>query len=89
MKQFRTVGPLLQLGWVVAFSTLIPLGIGLLLDRRFGTAPLFTLIGALVGIIAGTYGTVRIAVRTIDALGRPPETQRDTETETSGKEDKA
>ncbi len=73
MKQFRTIGPLLQMGWVVAFSTLIPLGIGLLLDRRFGTAPLLTLVGALVGIVAGTFGTVRIATRTIEALGQPAE----------------
>lgn len=89
MKQLHMIGPLLQLGWVVAFSTLIPLGIGLWLDRRFGAAPLFTLIGALVGIVAGTYGTVRIAVRTIDALGRAADARSDTQTETSGKEDNA
>jgi len=73
VKQLRPIGPLLQLGWVVAFSTLIPLGLGLLLDRRFGTAPLLTLVGALVGMIAGTVGTVRIATRIIEALGQPPE----------------
>ena len=87
MKQLSTIAPLLQLGWVVAFSTLIPLGIGLLLDRRFGTAPWLTLICALVGIVAGTVGTVRIAVRALDALGRSAETQSDTQTETSVKEE--
>jgi F0F1-type ATP synthase assembly protein I len=77
VKQLRTIGPLLQLSWVVAFSILIPLGIGLWLDRRFGTAPLLTLVGALVGILASTVGAVRIATRTIEALGQPPESGAD------------
>jgi F0F1-type ATP synthase assembly protein I len=81
------IGPLLQLSWVVAFATLIPLGIGLWLDRRFGTAPLFILIGALVGIVAGTVSAVRIASRTIEALGRPPTTGADEAG--NGKEDRA
>ncbi len=74
MKQLRAVGPLLQLAWVVAFATLIPLGAGLWLDRRLGTAPLFTLIGALIGVVAGTVSTVRIGVRSIEALA-PPEAE--------------
>lgn len=72
LKDLIKTGPLLQMGWVVALSTLIPLGAGILLDRRLGTAPLFILIGALIGIIAGTVGAVRIATRAIDALGQPP-----------------
>ena len=72
MKEIRNLGPLLQLGWVVALSVLLPLGLGIWLDRRLGTAPLFILVGALAGIIAGTIGAVRVATRTIEALGRPP-----------------
>ena len=72
MKEVRNLGPLLQLGWVVALSVLIPLGVGLWLDRRLGTAPLFILIGALVGIFASTVAAVRVATRTIAALGQPP-----------------
>lgn len=70
MKQLLRSGPLLQLGWVVALSTLIPLGVGIFLDRRLGTAPLFILIGALIGILAGTIGAVRIASKAIEALGQ-------------------
>jgi F0F1-type ATP synthase assembly protein I len=69
MKQLLRSGPLLQLSWFVALSTLVPLALGILLDRRFGTAPLFILVGAAVGIIASTVGAVRIASRAIDALG--------------------
>ncbi len=65
------------MGWVVALATMIPLGIGILLDRRFHTEPLFILIGALVGIIAGTAGAVRIAGRAIDAIGKAGEGVKD------------
>ncbi len=78
MKQLGTVGYLVQLGWVVAFATLIPLGGGLWLDRQVGTAPLFTLIGAVVGIAAGTIGVVRVALRQIGALSPPEESQQPT-----------
>lgn len=91
MKELLRAGPLLNMGWVVALATMIPLGLGILLDRRFGTAPLFILIGALIGIIAGTVGAVRIAGRAIDALGK---TGEDAETSDAsrlerGKEDRA
>ena len=72
MKDLLTSTSLLQLGWTVALSTLIPLGVGVLLDRRFDTAPLFILVGALVGIIGSTVAAVRISGRTIDALGDRP-----------------
>lgn len=52
-----------QLGWVVALSLLIPLAVGLWLDRRMGTMPLFLIIGMLVGTLSATVGTVRMAMR--------------------------
>jgi F0F1-type ATP synthase assembly protein I len=72
MKDLVKAGPLLQMGWVVALSALLPLVLGLLLDRRLGTAPLWVIVGALVGILASTVGAVRIATRAIDALSRSP-----------------
>lgn len=72
MKDLLTSTSLLQLGWTVALSTLIPLGVGVLLDRRFDTAPLFILVGALAGIIGSTAAAVRISGRTIAALGDRP-----------------
>lgn len=76
MRDIIRSGPLLQMGWVVAFSVLVPLGIGVLLDRRYETAPLFILVGALVGIIVSTVGAVRVASRAIDALGRAVEDEK-------------
>ena len=42
-----------SLGISVAFAIFIGLGIGVLLDRKFGTSPWFTLIFLVFGIIAG------------------------------------
>ena len=72
MKDLIKAGPLLQMGWVVALSALLPVAVGLLLDDRLGSAPLFVIVGALLGILASTFGAVRIATRAIDALGRRP-----------------
>ena len=66
------------MGWIVALSTLIPLGVGVLLDRRLGTAPLFIIIGAAIGILVSTIGAVRVATRTIDAIGRGSTTSQPT-----------
>lgn len=89
MKQLLRSGPLLQLGWVVALSTLIPLGVGIFLDRRLGTAPLFILIGALIGILAGTIGAVRITSKAIEALGQPSADGAGPDHLPEGKEDRA
>ncbi len=77
------------MGWVVALSTLVPLGLGILLDRRFGTAPLFVLVLAPFGIIGGTIGIVRIASRRLDALGALPQAQADSDSPVNGEEDGA
>lgn len=89
MQQLLRSGPVLQLGWVVALSVLVPLGLGIVLDRRFDTAPLFILVGALVGILASTVSAVRIASRTIDALGRLPDRGESRPEPPEGKEDRA
>jgi len=74
---------------MVAFSTLIPLGLGILLDHRFGRAPLFVLILAPFGIIGGTIGVVRIASRKLEALGRPPQAEANPDSPANGEEDGA
>jgi F0F1-type ATP synthase assembly protein I len=60
----------MQLSWVFAFSVLLPLGLGIWLDQRLHRSPLFFFIGAVIGILAGTVGTVRIATRTIERIER-------------------
>jgi F0F1-type ATP synthase assembly protein I len=77
------------MGWMVAISTLIPLGLGILLDHRFGTAPLFVLILAPFGIIGGTIGVVRSASRRLEDLGAQPEAVANPDSPVSGEEDGA
>ena len=70
MKDWPFLAEFFQLGWVVAFSLLIPLAAGLWLDKRLQTMPLFTIIGMLIGILAATVGTLRIALRMMDRLAQ-------------------
>ncbi len=77
------------MGWVVVLTTLIPLVLGILLDRRLGTTPLFVLIFAVFGIIGGTIGVVRIASRRLEALGTPPQVEVYPESPACGEEDGA
>jgi F0F1-type ATP synthase assembly protein I len=58
-----------NLSWTMLFSLLIPLLGGVWLDKKLGTAPLFTLIGAVLGILAATVGVARIALRTFSQTG--------------------
>ena len=89
MKEARGIGLVLQLGWVVAFSVLLPLAAGIWLDRRLHTPPLFILIGAFVGIVAGTFNAVRIASRSLDALGQAGQVDTGNEELTTGREDES
>ena len=61
MRQWT--GPLrflLTIGWYVALSLVIPIGIGYWLDHRFDRGPLFTLIGLGIGTIIAFYGLFRM-----------------------------
>jgi F0F1-type ATP synthase assembly protein I len=52
-----------HLSWTMLFSLLLPLLIGIWLDTRLGSSPLFFLVGAVLGILAATVGVARMAIR--------------------------
>ncbi|HET6153383.1 MAG TPA: AtpZ/AtpI family protein [Marmoricola sp.] len=57
---------LLGLGGLLAGSVIAGLVIGLLIDDKAGTSPVFSLVGVFVGIVAGAAGfwvRVRAALR--------------------------
>ena len=64
MKKGTAVSMAWNLAWTMLFSLLLPLLAGIWLDRRLDTAPLFILIGAVLGILAATVGVARMALRT-------------------------
>ncbi|OGO40910.1 MAG: hypothetical protein A2Z04_00225 [Chloroflexi bacterium RBG_16_57_9] len=68
MKDWFDAFQVLQLGWVVALMVIIPLLVGLWLDRRFDSAPWLTLVGMVIGILAGTFGVVRHFRRNYSAI---------------------
>lgn len=68
MKDWFDAFRLLQLGWVVALSVIIPLLAGLWLDHRYGSAPWLTLVGMVVGILASTFGVVRHFYKNYSAI---------------------
>jgi F0F1-type ATP synthase assembly protein I len=57
-----------NMSWTMVFSLLIPLMAGIWLDRKLDTAPLFILIGAVLGILAATVGVARMAIRTFGQI---------------------
>ncbi len=51
------------IGFQFAASVLVGLGLGWLVDRFAHTTPWFLLIGMVLGIAAGAYSVVRIAMK--------------------------
>jgi len=51
-------------GIALVIATFIGLYIGVLLDRRFATSPLFTLVFLIIGIAAGFWNLWKLAQRT-------------------------
>lgn len=66
MKQWPAAMQLLVVGFYVAFSLLIPTGIGLWIDNKASHFPLFTLIGLGVGNVIMVYGVYRMVKPFLD-----------------------
>ena len=74
MKKRDALGMAMNLSWTMLFSLLIPLAAGIWLDKKLNTAPLFILIGAVLGISAATIGVARMTIRTFaKAVGQDAE----------------
>ncbi|MCP4020672.1 MAG: AtpZ/AtpI family protein [Desulfobacteraceae bacterium] len=58
-KTFRELGYFASLGMSVAFAIFIGLGIGMWLDKKFGTEPILLLVGLAFGIAAGFSNIIR------------------------------
>jgi len=62
-RYFRELAYFSSLVFAVALSIVIGLAVGVYLDRKvFNTTPWFTLIGIIVGIIAG-YRNIGLAIK--------------------------
>jgi ATP synthase protein I len=59
VRAVREAGPLLGIGTSLAVSVLLGVLLGRWADGHWGHEPLFTLLGAIVGLALGMYGFVR------------------------------
>ncbi len=48
----RFIGDALSLGWRLAVTFIVPVLIGVLLDRHFKTKPTYTLIGMIIAVLS-------------------------------------
>jgi F0F1-type ATP synthase assembly protein I len=85
MKGWSGFGLAMQFSWTLLFSLLIPLLVGIWLDKRFGSGPWGVLIGMGLGVLAATVGVARIAMR---MFPRPePKVPDHPETDAEGEEE--
>jgi len=71
LKSWGALGLAMQLSWTLLFSLLIPLLVGLWLDKKLDSTPLFILIGAGVGVLAATVGVARTVLRMFPQPEKP------------------
>ncbi len=57
---------LIGVGWFVGISILLGVFAGLWLDGRFGTKPLFVVVGLIFGVIIAFYGVYRMILPNIN-----------------------
>jgi F0F1-type ATP synthase assembly protein I len=76
MKKGEAISLAMNLSWTMLFSLLLPLLAGIWLDRKLGTAPLFVLLGASLGILAATVGVARMVIRTFSEIAGQEEEQQ-------------
>ncbi len=89
MKAIRVNVLAIRLGGMLILCLLVPSGLGFWLDHRFEKAPLFALIGALLGIILSTISAVRLTAQAIESAGQRAGPETDRSAGRNGKEDKA
>jgi F0F1-type ATP synthase assembly protein I len=84
MKQWRGLGLAMELSWTLLFSLLIPLLLGIWLDKTLNTSPIFVLVGVFFGILAATLGMARLVMRMFRVTEEKPSDQSGQE---NGKEE--
>jgi ATP synthase protein I len=60
MRRWQAALRFIGVGWYVGLSILGGVLAGLWLDNRFGTKPLFVIIGLILGLAVAVYGVYRM-----------------------------
>ena len=62
MRRYLYMAALTQVGWIMALSVVLCLGLGIWVDGRLNTKPTFTLFLLFIGVVIGAftvYSTVK------------------------------
>lgn len=73
MQRLPPTVRLIGIGWYFAICIVLGLVGGVLLDRVAGTAPLLTLVGLAVGLLAAFYGGYRMLMDALHTNGEQRE----------------
>jgi len=60
MQGWQAALGVLGMGWYVVIAIILGISGGLWVDGEFGTKPLFTIIGLMIGIVAAVYGVYQM-----------------------------
>ncbi len=69
MRPWQAALRLIGVGWYVAGAILLGVLVGLWLDDKFNTEPLFVVAGLILGIIVAGYGVYRMLLPLINDKG--------------------
>jgi F0F1-type ATP synthase assembly protein I len=61
---------LIGIGWCFAMPIVIGVLLGNWIDSRTGRAPLFVLLGILIGLAVGIYGSVRMLLQFLEQTNK-------------------
>ncbi len=65
MKRWEAAARLVGIGWYIGICIVLGLLGGLWLDGKFGTKPLLTVLGLVLGLILAFYGVYRMILPNI------------------------
>ncbi len=60
MKRWEAALRLVGMGWYVGICILLGVLGGLWLDNKFGTKPILTIVGLILGVVVAFYGVYRM-----------------------------
>ncbi len=60
MRRYIYMAGLMQVGWVMALSIVLCLGLGIWVDGRMNTKPVFTLFLLFVGVVIGAFAVYSV-----------------------------
>jgi F0F1-type ATP synthase assembly protein I len=69
MKWVAPSAWLIGIGWCLAMPIVLGVLLGNWIDSRTGRAPLFVILGILIGLAVGIYGSVRMLLQFLAQTG--------------------